>query len=127
MLFPFLFLAKFSSHTALSSKYWNPFLSFLRYAHALDVLNFAQPCDSEGVQSVLERNQNTYESALICKMHMKRIPECTGDVCGRPLTEEVEEWDRLEMAPVLVGAFGHRPSLAVVETIIPACLLKAQI
>lgn len=38
---------------------------------------------------------------------------------------KVEEWDQLEMASVLVGAFGHRPSLAVVETIFPACLLKA--
>ena len=60
-------------------------------------------------------------------MHVKRIPECDGDVCGRPLTEEVEEWDWLGMAPVLAGAFGNRPSLALVETIVPALPLEAQI
>lgn len=48
------------------------------------MVNLAQPCDSKGVQSILEINQNTYESVFICKMCVKKIPECIGHVCGGP-------------------------------------------
>jgi len=48
------------------------------------MLNLAWRCDSKYVQSILERKQNTYKNAFVCKMHMKRIPECTKGVWGGP-------------------------------------------